>query len=189
MKTSITPTIERRLGFSFAIDTNQINARHRLPNMTQLEKWRRDGVILLVISEPAFDEIAKGNDQKRRSKASDYLRAKHRIRSQEDLNELRTIERILFPRGANTQSEKTDAEIVLNAKKNFDYLITRDGNSKSQPRGILGSRADLRKLGVTVMTDKEAVDFIRKHIELRDNNARLDFAILQLPPPDWIGKD
>lgn len=68
-------------------------------------------------------------------------------------------------------------------------LITDDGGSKSQPRGILGSREELAKIGVEVLRDYEAVERVRGRIAIRDKNARYMSERTDLPLPEWVGKD
>lgn len=50
---------ERYVYLSFHLDSNRINARGRLPAVTQLERWHGDGVIDLELSEVAHDEVVQ----------------------------------------------------------------------------------------------------------------------------------
>ncbi len=54
----------------FQIDTNRINSRRSLENMNRLEKWRRDGVIGMFMSDVANAEARDGCDILRSRKAS-----------------------------------------------------------------------------------------------------------------------
>jgi len=53
----------------FHIDTNMINARGKLPAMTQLERWAEEGVILINMSNISFCEAQEGNNISRTKKA------------------------------------------------------------------------------------------------------------------------
>ncbi len=53
----------------FHIDTNMINAREKLPAMSQLEKWADDEVILINMSNVSFSEAQQGKNAKRIKKA------------------------------------------------------------------------------------------------------------------------
>ena len=103
--------------------------------------------------------------------------------------ELRAIERVLFPDGATSQSERNDAEILFNARKYTAILVTGDGGSKRQPGGILGNREALAQLGISVMTDAEAVAYTKERIAERDERLRRradrDGTVL----PAWVGQD
>ena len=80
-------------------------------------------------------------------------------------------------------------EIVFNSGKYMRPLITQDGASHSQPRGILGSREALAKLGVSVISPQEAVERVRKEIKFRDTHARKMAEVTGEPVPDWVDKD
>jgi hypothetical protein len=67
-------------------------------------------------------------------------------------------------------------------------LVTRDGGSRTQPGGILGNRDKLKDI-VKILSDFEAVAFIREKISERDEfNQRvsLEFGV---DLPEWTGKD
>ena len=68
------------------------------------------------------------------------------------------IARIVFPNGVETTPQVNDVEVLLTAFVCRAILVTSDGASKTQPRGILGSKADLAKIGVRVMTPSEALE-------------------------------
>src|SRR5436305_8335915 len=99
------------------------------------------------------------------------------------------IERTIFPDGAEVKSERNDVEIVFNAYKYGAILVTNDGHSKSQPRGILGSRDDLAKLGISVMTADEAAGYIARAIVARDQRIFEHCYRLRIRPPEWVGQD
>lgn len=174
----------------FQIDTNRINARGGLENMNLLEQWHNDGVIKLEMSEPSLGEAFQGNSVARRNKAASYIYSITYADTPEEQETLRRIEQILFPEGANGQNQKNDVEVVFNARKYHRILVTNDGGSKTQPGGILGNVDQLRKeLGVSVVTDAQAVEIARKAIEKRDQKARYVSEKRAVPLPDWVGKD
>lgn len=181
--------IERDTGKAFQLDTNRINSRANLPNMNRLEKWRRDGVIHIDMSEVAQREATASGSELRTKKAFEYSASMTLAKTQEEKDILIEIEKILFPNGANNQNERNDIEIVFNAKKYFRILITADGASKSQPGGVLGKRSELFELGIQVMTDSEAVKFIEEEMRKRDKLARRFHELCGDDLPDWLGED
>ena len=68
-------------------------------------------------------------------------------------------------------------------------LVTNDGDSKRQTGGILGHREALARLGVSVMTDAEAVTYVRRKIAERDERMRLRAERDGARLPTWVGKD
>jgi hypothetical protein len=67
-------------------------------------------------------------------------------------------------------------------------LVTHDGGSRTQPGGILGNRDKLKGI-VKILSDSEAVGFIRNKITERDEfNQRVnkEFGV---DLPAWTGKD
>lgn len=173
----------------FQIDTNRINSRSKLPAMNQLEKWHKNRVILLEMAEIAQDEAVFGDDPQRTEKALIYTHSKSLATTNEEQVLLRKIEAILFPKGINTNNQKNDVEIVFAAKKYCGYLITSDGASKAQPGGILGHKKELQQLGINVMSDIEAVDYIRTLIIARDIIAKDNSERTGEPLPLWVNKD
>jgi hypothetical protein len=143
------------------LDANRVNARGQLQEVNQLERWRDDGVILMQMSRTAQLEATAGGSPRRSSKArshiftltGDLIDSEKRLRDR--------IEQTLFPAGAATANESNDVDVVFSAAKYDAILVTADGASKTQPRGILGSRSELEALGVTVMTDIEVVAYVR----------------------------
>jgi len=57
----------------FQIDTNRINSRGTLVAMNRLERWHRDGVIGLVMSDIAHAEAKAGRNTRRSRKAVGYI--------------------------------------------------------------------------------------------------------------------
>jgi hypothetical protein len=174
----------------FQIDTNRINAKQGLENMNTLERWHKNGVIKLEMSEPSLSEACAGNNRERRRKAHCYIFSMSFAEIPEEKARLQKIEQILFPKGVKDQSQKNDVEIVFNAAKYGQILITNDGGSKTQPGGLLGNAQKLKEeIGVTVVTDEQAIGMVRKDIEIRDQMARDEAKESGLKLPDWVGKD
>jgi hypothetical protein len=170
------------------IDTNRINARGKLAAMNQIERWKDDGVVLINMSGVSFKEAQAGNDASRSRKA--YQQIFTLTDTSIDKNDARykTIEATLFPNGVKNVNEENDVKIVYEAAYYLAILITNDGGSRTQPGGILGHRDELRSL-VQIMTDEEAVTFIKQKVLERDTRARHDAAEARAPLPDWVGKD
>ena len=179
----------RSLPLDFYVDTNRINARQSLPHMNQLEKWHKNHVISIEMPEEAHDEAIRGDNPERARKAMSYIyslvspdmRAQHQ-------HILKEIESILFPSGAQTPNQKADVGIVYNAAYYKSILVTNDGDSRTQPNGILGNRDKLAKF-VQVMRDSEAVELVRERIKERDERARKIASMSGQPLPEWVGND
>ena len=173
----------------FLIDANLINSKNKLEHTNILEKWHEDGVIDLEISKVAKDEASFGST-KRREKAQKYVCLYACPSTQNEYQLCKRIENILCPSGAKTSSEKNDVKIVFTAKKYCRILITNDGDSKSQPGGILGNAVKLKKdLGIQVLRDYEAVALVEGLIKIRDDRARKIASRTGKPLPEWVGKD
>lgn len=156
----------------FQIDTNRINAKQDRIYMNQLENWHNDEIIFIEMSRVAQEEILRENRKSiysitRKKKVYCYTFSETCADTQEETFMLKTIENILFPLGAKNISENNDVEIVFNAWKYGCILITDDGDSKRQPGGILGNKKKLKEIGITVMRDYEAVDYVRNKIKYR----------------------
>jgi hypothetical protein len=181
---------ERYVYLSFIIDTNRVNARGNLLYMNQLEKWHNNDVVQIEVPEEAFQEMADGGYTPGTMKAKSYGRtivtARMQAKYQRDRQK---VESILFPSGARKKSERNDIGIVLNARHYRAILVTNDGDSKSQPNGILGNKAELAKLGIQVMRDSEAVELVKKKIKERDGLARAIAEKTGEALPQWVGVD
>ena len=110
-------------------------------------------------------------------------------RTLEEKGVLGQIGLFLFPRGPQNQNERNDALIVFSAWKHRCTLITNDGDSRNQPGGILGHRGELADLGITVISDNEAVAWVKEKIRKRDHNAVLMHEDFAAPLPGWVGED
>lgn len=182
--------IQRRLGLSFQIDTNCINARGKLEAMTLLEEWQSKDLIEVLFSEPALNESFAGHDERCVARASEYVFSLDSSLQQQDTSVELEIERILFPTGARTASERSDVRIVMHARKYHCILVTNDGSSKRQPGGILGHRHELKeRVGVTVLRPEEAASLVREKTSSRDLAARRLAAVTGEALPTWIGCD
>jgi len=180
----------RFTGLMFHIDTNRINARQRLGDMNKLEEWANNDVISLDMAEITLNEAVAGNNKQRTKKALGYIYSKTYATTPEENKLLQRIERILFPEGADTENKRNDVEIVFNAVKYGRILVTNDGDSKTQPNGILGNAKRLkREVGVIVVTDTEAVSMVRNRIEARDQNCRYHSKRTGEKLPEWVGRD
>lgn len=173
----------------FMLDTNRINAKEKLPNMNKLEKWKKDGVINIIMSEVANREAKNGNNFKRAEKAGEQIFSLTCEMTPDENKILYKIKNIIFPKGPKDQSEKNDVEIVFNAYKYGCFLITDEGASKKQPRGILGSKIELSEIGIQVMRDSEAVNLVENKIEERDRLAIEYSKMTNTPLPKWVGQD
>jgi hypothetical protein len=179
----------RFLPLEFYVDTNRINARQGLPHMNQLEEWHRNRVISIQMAEEAHDEAIRGNNPERARKARSYIYSIVPPDMQAQYRHiLKEIENILFPSGAKTCSQVNDVRIVFNAAYYMSILVTNDGESSSQPNGILGNRDKLAKY-VQVMRDSEAVELVKERIKERDARARKIASMSGQPLPDWVGND
>jgi len=182
-------SMERRMLYVpvLHIDTNLINARQKLSAINQLEKWHDDGVILINMSATAHGEAqADGNAMRTRKANQNIFTATPPVEPTDIL--FNKVESELFPNGASDENQLSDVRIVCEAAKYAAILDIRDGGSKTQPGGIIGNRHKLRNL-VNILTPDEAVDFVRKKIQERD-----EFNVLvvkefggELPP--WTGHD
>ncbi|MFX0195308.1 MAG: hypothetical protein ACFFCW_04220 [Candidatus Hodarchaeota archaeon] len=180
---------DRYLYLDFQIDTNRINSKANLSSMNILERWDQEGVIHIDMAEVAQEEATKGRDSNRSRKAYGYIATETLASTADEALLLKKIESILFPVGAANRNERNDVEIVFNAHKYGSILVTDDGGSRRQKGGILGNRKNLAKLGIRIMRDREAVDFIIKKIQERDERAKRIAIEFGKELPEWVGKD
>lgn len=182
-------TVPRETGMQFAIDANRINSRRRLPNMNRLEQWKAAGIISILMPETAHGEAWAGADPQRRWKASLTLFTLNTMENNDQRELRRKVAAILSPGKTPDQNTANDIDIIVNAHKYGCTLITADGGSRSQPGGILGHKAELRALGIRVVTDLEAVAIVEDRLRRRDQ-AELNLAHVQgREPAWWVGQD
>jgi hypothetical protein len=141
----------------FHLDANAANARQANPNLNRLEDLARSGAVWIDYSRTAYDEASVGWERRAR-KAEEHIWMELGGQPEFEEQKRADIARIVFPNGVKTPSDEKDVEVLLTAFMCRAILVTTDGASKRQPRGILGSKADLAKIGVRVMTPKEALE-------------------------------
>ncbi len=122
-------------------------------------------------------------------KRSEYIYSSPLATTENERQELQEIERILFPNGAKSESERNDASIVFTAGKYQTILVTNDGGSKRQPGGIIGKREELKRRGIQIMTDGEAVAYVVSRIQQRDRLAKERAVKFGQDLPWWVGRD
>jgi hypothetical protein len=166
-----------------------VNARQKIIAMNKLEAWAADEIIRLNTAETAQKEMVSGGSADRTRKAYKLLNTYTEISTPEEYEQLRKITSILCPAGVSTQNQRNDIDIVFNAGKYSWPLITTDGDSKSQPGGILGNRAQLAAIGIKVLTPDQAVAKVEEGIRARDKHARQWAEYYKNDIPDWVGKD
>ncbi len=180
--------MRRMLPMMFHIDANLINARGKLETMNQIAKWADADVILINMSGTSYDEAKAGGNPERTKKANTHIFTL----PDEDVGPhdpvYRRIEATLFPGGAKDDNQRNDVRVVFEAAKYGALLITRDGGSKTQPGGMLGNRDKLKDV-VSIVSDAEAVELIRKKIQERDEFNRRVAGEFGVPLPEWTGLD
>jgi hypothetical protein len=143
------------------LDANAVNALQRDESLNELECLAALGEVDLEYSEIAYNEAGHGSSF-RQAKTENYTWAGLSGQPELEADWRAKIEKAIFPLGAKTDSDRNDVEVVLTVKIAGAVLVTRDGNSKTQRRGILGSRAELAALGVMVLTFSEAVTYAKR---------------------------
>lgn len=174
---------ERWIVPHFQIDTNRINARGSLSNMNLIEGWARVGVVSVEMSDVAASEGKQGRSAARVARVQSHIYSLTLASTEGEIAAIRQIQDAMFPDGVRSQAQRNDAEIVFNARKYGRVLITNDA------RHILAARDQLRALGVTVMSDEEAVAFVRGKISERDQLARFVAERTGAELPSWVGAD
>lgn len=181
--------MQRRLLYVgiFHIDTNCINARQKLDSMNQIERWAANGVILINMPNTSYNEARSGNNVERTQKADTHVYTLTSV--DQDTTIFHRIKNAIFPDDSElNQNQINDIKIICDAVHWKAILVTRDGNSRSQPGGILGNRHKLQDI-VRIMSDEEAVEFIRKKIVDRDAFNRQVATETGQPIPEWTGMD
>lgn len=177
-----------KLGLTFQLDTNRINTRGNETATTELEKWAELGVIELEWSRSVYDELSQDAPNGRNwRKANKRLVAHASITAPEEHQKLREIENIVFPGGVLNQNEKNDLFALFTAWKYLTIFVTLDGLS-GKPRKILTKQMALKRIGVNVMSDTEALAFMHDHLSKKANKERLLSNSLGQSEPAWISK-
>jgi hypothetical protein len=156
--------------------------------MNQIEKWAADEIILVNMSGVSFKEAFAGNNATRTKKTLAQLFTLTDENIDITCKRYREIENTIFPGGAKNQNQQNDVKIIYEAAHWNAILITHDGASKSQPGGILGRRDKLRGF-VQILSDTEAVEFVRRKIAERDALNRLVAKETGERLPTWVGDD
>ena len=140
----------------YLIDANCINARQKDEAINKLEELYAEGKISLTMPETAYSEAVFGS-LLRQQKSEVYLFEGVVDQEQRFEYKYAQIENIVFPNGAKKQNQKNDVKILVYSAITGIPFITLDGASKSQPGGMLGNKAALKKLGIRVLSPKEAL--------------------------------
>jgi hypothetical protein len=147
------------------IDTNCINARQNNAAINQLEAWAQEDRIVILMCETSHRESYADRNKARFRKAILYPYSETLATTEEERRDFRDVEKILFPGGTISDNQRHDVDIVFNAMKYSNFLVTTDGGSKRQPGGILGNAAALKaRFGLLAMTPEAAVTFLRPRI-------------------------
>ena len=186
----MTPYQPRRdTGVKLMIDTNCINARQQNVALNKFEQWRASGVIRILMAERAKLEARFGRNAQREQRAAKFIFINSALISEDQKARYAAIEAALFPAGVRRQSERSDVEIVYQASDWGCILVTNDGDSASQPRGIFGVRGELLDLGITVMRPEEAVAYVQNKIRQRDQQILIICDAIRVARPEWLGQD
>ncbi len=180
---------ERFIHRIFHIDTNLRNSRSQLSTMNQIEQWNDNGVIIVEWAKVAQEEALIGLSHELQGKMLNYIYTEAFPNTPDNQKSIHQIQNILFPNGLKNKNQRNDVEIVFNAHTCGGILITNDGASKSQPGGILGHKEELKTLGITVMSDTDAVNFINDLVQQRDQRVINQCKQDREPIPEWVGKD
>lgn len=150
----------------FHVDTNLLNAKQRLHEMNELEKMADEGKIMLNWSSTAQSEALNNESQNLKRKAHTHI---YTINDEDDefpptpskiQNE---IFKIMEISSQSSQNDINDALIICEAHKFGAILISNDGASRSQAKGILGRRNELKDY-VQVVTPSEALEIANRCI-------------------------
>lgn len=143
----------------FLLDANLINARQEDATVNELERLGEQGRANLEFAEVAYKEASKGSD-KRACKADKYTWSGATKQFGGESFWREAISEAIFSALVLTVNQRNDVENLLVAKLTNAIFVTRDGASRRQPRGILGSREQLKELGIQVMSPEEAVSLV-----------------------------
>ena len=150
------PDLALMFGMIFQLDSNRVNAKGSLPNITKLEEWYRRGAIALEWSAPVYDELAQDAPNGRHwRKISGSLVANPKITTPSERRQLVEIEDLVFPGGPRDDRERTDALALFTAKKYSAIFVTNDG-AGGKLRGILTKRKELASIGSSSLTRRGA---------------------------------
>ena len=143
----------------FFLDANCVNARQQNDALNVLERWRDQEIVTLIYAEITKIEASYG-DEVRKDKADEFTCVQ--VNETGDNPEVReAISKIVFPKGPRNQNQMNDVDAVYHAERLRWPLVTMDGNSRSQPGGILGHCAELNAMGIEVLAPQQAVSRVR----------------------------
>ncbi len=153
----------------FHIDTNCTNERQNDNELNELERLAEFGVIEIQYSEITYSEAEVGKTPERRIKKIDnYTWAGLSGESSLEKEWRERITEAVFPQGLGKKSASNDVEALLTAKLAGAIFVTKEGESKSQPRGILGSKSELLLLGIEVVSPLAALVLAKSQMNYLD---------------------
>jgi predicted nucleic acid-binding protein len=147
----------------FHLDTNLLNAKQGDEFINKLEEWHEKELITLVWSHTAQHEAKNNSKPHMHKKADTHIYTINEEADDQESNAVKSkneIFKIMEIDENSTANEINDALIVSEAAKYCAILVTNDGASRKQPKGILGRRAELAN-HVRIMNASEAVNYIR----------------------------
>ena len=168
------------------VDTNLVNAREKNLYMNQLEYWFQNEIISYIYTDitiekelkyfrPGYKKATKKGFQILCSDNYDYL------------DKVTEFSKIVFKNDYNCldDNEKNDIDIIYCACNGCRILVTNDGASKKQPRGILGSRKELEeKFGLKIYRDYEIVNYVMEC--LIQNSININFMDSEKKEVKWF---
>lgn len=184
----ISGVMRQRVGQPFIADSNRVNSRGTLPAMTTLRKWADAGDIKLVYTEKIWAELKSSQNDKIQAAARELgALFGYSLDEKEEAEARSKIARIVFPNGLRFDSDRVDVDTIRIAQLWHAIVITNDGDSKTQPGGILGAKSRLhREIGVEVMRDFEAEKLVARLIRERDR-MEIGFAAKEgREPAAWV---
>lgn len=147
----------------FILDANCLmNGRDASPEMKQLLTWAECDVIQVRLTEHSERPIARSAD---REKAWNRWIIYVSVATNEQRALYERIRCKLFNKTTLSDGEHNDVMIVFAAIEWLPcILLTYDGLSRRQPRGILGAAPDLASEGLQVMHPRQAVEMVAAKI-------------------------
>lgn len=107
------------------LDTNAINARQSDPDLNQIERWRANEVVLVVMSSHSSGEARAGGNAVRAAKAVSYVYSYIGDRNDEERVRKQAMAAVLSPKGVRTDAERNDVDICFHAHKYKAILVTK----------------------------------------------------------------
>ena len=146
----------------FHVDTNLLNAKQGIHEMNILEKLHDEEKLTLIWSSTAQFEALNNNSNNLKQKANTHI-----YTINEECEEFpksisifqKQIFEIMEINSNSKDNDINDALIICEAEKYSAILITKDGGSNSQKKGILGRKLELSKY-VKIVTPSEALKLV-----------------------------